>query len=102
MSVDLAVIPSYGFGMLSACLRARWFPFALSGRPMPSQIPRFAFVSAVAFASVWILSVGLARVCFPALRFTWQADGIAHLSCVALSVSISLDHRRYAFVQKMP
>ena len=100
MPYELAVVLAYGFGTLSCCLRARWFPFAVFGRTITSEMPPLAFVIAVAFTPVWIVIAWLARVIFVAPRFTWHRAGVAHPMGVALSTS--LDHRHHAFVAMMP
>ena len=62
------------------------------------QFMRFALVNAVAFAQVWIISVGLARLVFPAIGFAWDAETVAHVIGVVSPVATSyLMHKHFSF-----
>jgi len=55
-------------------------------------------VNAVAFAQVWIVSVGLAHWVFPAIGFTWRAETVAHVVGVISPVAVSyVLHKRFSF-----
>jgi len=55
----------------------------------------------VALGFVWVISVGLARVVFPAIGMTWHADDIAHLiGVLAPAVTSYVGHRFYTFARK--
>jgi len=59
---------------------------------------RFAIVNAVSFAQVWIVSVGLARLVFPAIGFGWQAETTAHVIGVLSPVATNyVLHERFSF-----
>jgi len=101
MSFEAAVVAAYLLGMATAYLLARRFVFDASGRSVASEVRRFVLVNLVALGFVWVISVGLARVVFPAIGFTWHADDIAHLiGVLAPAVSSYIGHRFYTFARK--
>lgn len=101
MSFEAAVVLAYLLGMATAYLLARRFVFDASGRSVASEVRRFVLVNLVALGFVWAISVGLARVVFPAIGFTWHADDIAHLiGVLAPAVSSYIGHRFYTFARK--
>lgn len=101
MSFEAAVVLAYLLGMATAYLLARRFVFDASGRSVASEVRRFVLVNLVALAFVWMISVGLARVVFPAIGFTWHADDIAHLvGVLAPAVTSYIGHRFYTFARK--
>ena len=62
------------------------------------QLTRFALVNAIAFVQVWLVSVGLARLLFPAIGFTWQAEIVAHAIGVASpAVTSYFLHQHFSF-----
>src|SRR3546814_14697439 len=79
MAYEAAVALAYLAGMATAYLLSRAFVFARSGRTVADEALRFALVNLVALAQVWVVSVGLARLAFPAMDFAWHAEDIAHL-----------------------
>jgi putative flippase GtrA len=59
---------------------------------------KFATVNVVSFAQVWLVSVGLARLLFPALTFQWHADSVAHMIGVASPLLFSYyAHKHFTF-----
>lgn len=95
---EIAVALAYLVGMTVAYLLARAFVFDTSGRGRVSEFKRFAVVNLFALVVVWVVSVGLARIVFPAIGFTWHADDIAHLVGVLAPVVTSyFGHRYYTF-----
>ena len=70
MSFEAAVVIAYLIGMTTAYILARLFVFQVSGRSIASEFRRFTLVNVVALAMVWLISVGLARLLFPAVGFT--------------------------------
>lgn len=101
MSFEAAVVVAYLLGMTTAYLLARRFVFDASGRSVASEVRRFVLVNLVALAFVWVISVGLARVVFPAMGMTWHADDIAHLiGVLAPAVTSYVGHRFYTFARK--
>ena len=101
MSFEAAVVVAYLLGMTTAYLLARRFVFDASGRSVASEVRRFVLVNIVALGFVWVISVGLARVVFPAIGMTWHADDIAHLiGVLAPAVTSFIGHRFYTFARK--
>ena len=72
--------------------------FAHGGGKLAGQFARFATVNAVAFAQVWLVSVGLAKLLFPALGVIPRADTVAHVIGVLSPVATSyVLHNRFSF-----
>ena len=87
--------------MTTAYLLNKGFVFASSGRGVASEYTRFALVNLAAVAQVWIVSVGLARLVFPAISFTWHAETVAHVIGVTIPVFTSyLGHKHFSFAAK--
>ena len=101
MPYEVAIIVAYLCGMTTAYLLNKYFVFASSGRGVASEYTRFALVNFAAVAQVWIVSVGLARLVFPAIGFTWHAETVAHVIGVAIPVFTSyLGHKHFSFAAK--
>lgn len=98
MSYPMAVAVAYLFGMLTAFVLARHFVFAAGSGSVRGQLLRFTLVNAISFAQVWLISVGLAELLFPALRFTWHAETTAHVIGVGSpAVTSYLLHQHFSF-----
>jgi len=98
MPFEVAVIIAYLIAMVVAYVLARQFVFEKSDSGMASESMRFAIVNLAAIVIVWVTSVGLARVIFPAIGFTWYADDIAHAIGVAVpAVTSYLGHKYFTF-----
>ena len=101
MPYQVAIIFAYLCGMTTAYLLNKHFVFAASGRSIGAEYLRFALVNLAALAQVWVVSVGLARMIFPALNFSWHAETIAHVIGVAVPVFTSyLGHKHFSFAAK--
>lgn len=101
MAYEAAVVLAYLTGMTTAYLLSRAFVFARSGRSVTEEAVRFALVNVIAMVQVWVVSVGLARLIFPAVGFTWHAEDIAHLIGVAIpAVTSYLGHRHFSFAAR--
>jgi putative flippase GtrA len=98
MPYEVAIVPAYLCGMATAFVLNRIFVFdAASGRAS-RQALRFALVNLVALLQVWIVGVGLARLVFPRIGFTWHAETTAHLVAVASPILTSyLAHKHFSF-----
>jgi putative flippase GtrA len=95
---ELAVALAYLVGMATAYCLSRTFVFECSGRSVADEAARFALVNVVALAQVWVVSVGLARLVFPAVGFVWHAEDVAHLIGVAIpAVTSYFGHRHFSF-----
>ena len=101
MPYEIAIIVAYLCGMTTAYLLNRQFVFAASGRGVASEYTRFALVNLAAVAQVWIVSVGLARLVFPAIGFTWHPETVAHVIGVTIPVFTSyLGHKHFSFAAR--
>lgn len=97
---EVAVALAYVCGMVVAYTLFRAFVFGASGRSVASEAWRFTLVNLVSMALVWLISVGLARLAFPALGFTWFADDIAHfIGVLSPALTSWLGHKKYTFKQ---
>ena len=100
MPYEVAIVVAYLCGMTAAYLLNKRFVFEASGRSVTSEYMRFALVNLLAVAQVWIVSVGLARLVFPAIGFTWHAETVAHVIGVIVPVFTSyLGHRHFSFAK---
>jgi putative flippase GtrA len=98
MSFDLSVVVAYMIGMATAYMLARLFVFERSGRSVASEFQRFFIVNMFALGVVWVTSVGLAKIVFPRLDFTWHAEDLAHvIGVLTPAVTSYLGHRSYTF-----
>lgn len=95
---EAAVALAYLVGMTTAFTLARLFVFAGSGRRLHVEYGRFALVNVAALVQVVVVSVGLARVVFPAIGLTWNAELVAHVIGVLSPVLASYQgHKRFSF-----
>jgi putative flippase GtrA len=100
VSYEVAIVLAYLCGMTAAYVLNRQFVFEASGRGLHSEYLRFALVNVLAVAQVWVVSVGLARLVFPATGFTWHAETVAHVIGVIVPVFTSyLGHRHFSFAK---
>ena len=98
MGFELAVLVAYVIGMVVAYNLFRLLVFGATERGVGSEFWRFTLVNLVALACVWMISVGLARIVFPAISFTWHADDIAHfIGVLSPAVTSWIGHKRYTF-----
>lgn len=97
-SYEVAVGLAYLVGMVTAFILARVFVFRPVGGGAHGQFVRFALVNGVAFVQVWLVSVGLAEIVFPAAGFTWRPETVAHVIGVLSPVVTSyILHKRFSF-----
>ena len=95
---EIAVAVAYLIGMTTAFLLSRNFVFKASGRSWLNEYGRFALVNAFAFGQVWLVSIGLARIVFPAIGFDWHAEDVAHVIGVASPIATSYyAHKNFSF-----
>jgi len=101
MRYEIAVVVAYLVGMTVAFWLGRQFVFKPSGRAVHDEYVRFGIVNLVALAQVWVISVGLARLVFPAIGFAFHADTVAHVIGVIAPVFTSyLGHKYFSFLPK--
>lgn len=100
MPYEIAILVAYACGMTTAYLLNKGFVFAASGRGVVSEYTRFTLVNLLAVAQVWVVSVGLARLVFPAIDFTWHDETVAHVIGVLVPVFTSyLGHKHFSFAK---
>jgi putative flippase GtrA len=100
-SFEVAVVLAFPFGVATAFLLSKRYVFRESGRKAHDEFVRFGLVNLVAAAQVWLISVGLARLAFPALGFVWHADTIAHaIGVAAPTVTSYFGHRHFSFARR--
>lgn len=100
MPYEVAIVIAYLCGMTTAYLLNRAFVFEASGRAVASEYTRFALVNLAAVLQVWVVSVSLARLVFPAVGFAWQAETVAHVIGVIFPVFTSyLGHKHFSFAK---
>ena len=98
MPYEFAVIVAYLVGMTTAFLLARLFVFESSGRSLAAEYGRFALVNVAALMQVLAVSIGLAKLVFPGIGLTWNAELIAHVIGVLSPVLVSYQgHKRFSF-----
>ena len=100
MPFEIAVAVAYLLGFTTAYILSSLFVFQPSGRSRATEVRRFAIVNVFSLGVVWVVSVGLARIVFPALHFTWHAEDVSHLIGVAAPAVVSyFGHRFYTFAR---
>ena len=101
MPYEAAIVVAYLCGMVTAFFLNRAFVFqAAAGREASRQFVRFTLVNIVALVQVWIVGVGLDRFVFPAVRFNWHAETVAHVIAVASPIVTSyLAHKYFSFAE---
>jgi putative flippase GtrA len=98
---EVAVVIAHLAGMAAAFLATKLFVFEASGRPVGSEMVRFAMVNLVSLAQTWIVAVGLVRLVFPAVGMTSSPELVAHVAGLATtSVTSVLLHRHFSFRHK--
>lgn len=101
-SFEIAVALAYFVGMTVAYILNRRFVFDRSGRSVGNEYIRFVLVNVIALAQVWIVSVGLARIIFPAIDWQFYPEAIAHAVGVASPIVTSyLGHRYFTYSKKV-
>jgi putative flippase GtrA len=101
MHYEIAIVVAYVCGMTIAFLLNKVFVFEKSGRGAGAEYLRFGLVNLAAVVQVWIVSVVLARIIFPAIGFEWHAETIAHVIGVAVPVFTSyLGHKHFTFAAR--
>jgi putative flippase GtrA len=101
MPYEIAILIAYVCGMTAAYVLNRKFVFAASDRGIASEYMRFTLINLLAVAQVWIVSVGLARLVFPATGFIWHSETVAHVIGVLVPVCTSyLGHKHFSFAAR--
>lgn len=95
VSYQVAVTIAYLFGMTTAYVFMKLMVFEKSGQRVYQEYIRFALVNAVAFAQVWLVSMGLARYFLPAAGFGAHAETIGHVVGVLSPIATSYFLHKY-------
>lgn len=93
-----AVVLSYLVVMPIAFLLNRAYVFPAAERSWREQYVRFGIVNVASLAQVFVVSVMLARLFFPAIGFVWHAEAITHAIGLASPILTSfLAHKHFTF-----
>ena len=97
-SYEAAIVLAFPVGLTTAFLLNRLLVFKPVGSAWHGQYLRFLIVNLVALGQVFLVSLLFARVIFPRVGMTWQADTVAHgiglLSPLLTSYHL---HKRFSF-----
>lgn len=103
VSFEAAVVLAYLVGLTVAFVLNRNYVFSESAGHLSAQYLKFTLVNALALAQVWLISVGLAKMVFPSIGFTWHSDTIAHVIGVASPIVTSfLAYKYFVFPRQAP
>jgi putative flippase GtrA len=98
VSYEIAIVLAYLAGMTVAYTLNKYFVFLSPDRKITAEYARFALVNLAGVVQVWCVSVGLARLLFPAIGFAWHAETVAHIIGVASPVYTSyIGHKYFSF-----
>ncbi len=94
----LSIVAAYLLGMVVAFILFRTLVFGRSGASVAAESVRFVIVNMVALCLVWVISVSLASIVFPAVGFEWHRQDVAHFigTCVP-AISSYIGHLTYTF-----
>jgi putative flippase GtrA len=93
-----AIVCAYVMGMATAYVLSRRFVFDPSGNTVSNEVARFTLVNMVALAQVWGVTMLLTTWIFPAIRFDWRPEAVAHGIGVASPILTSyFGHRHFTF-----
>lgn len=100
ISLGYAIVLAYLVGMTVAFALTRHYVFERSGRAPQHEYVRFALVNAGALAQVWLVTIGLSRVVFPRIGWTFMSDTVAHSIGVASpAITSYIAHKYYTFAR---
>jgi putative flippase GtrA len=103
LGYETSIVLAYLCGMTTAYVLNRAFVFDAMDVGVLGSYLRFALINVVALVQVILVSVGLADYIFPALKFTWHAETVAHVCGVALpTITSYLGHKYFSFAQHGP
>ena len=98
MGFRLSIVVAYLLGMVVAFVLFRTLVFGRSGASVTRESYRFVVVNLLALMLVWIISVTLVSVVFPAVELIWHAEDIAHFigTCVP-AITSYIGHSIFTF-----
>ena len=94
-SYEVALVGAYTVGVLSAYFLNHWFVFESAGASTLKGLYRFTLVNLAGIALGWVAAVVLYRHVFPAMRFQWHPDLVAHAVGIAVPVLPNYVAHRY-------
>jgi putative flippase GtrA len=95
MPYSIAVTIAYLFGMTTAYVLMKVMVFEASGQRVHQEYVRFTLVNAVAFAQVWLVSIGLAKHLLPMIGFESHAETVGHIIGVLSPIVTSYFMHKY-------
>ena len=99
-SYEIALVGAYTVGILSAYFLNHWFVFESAGASVWKGLYRFTIVNLAGIGVGWLVAVVLYRQVFPAMRFDWHPDLVAHAVGIAVPVLPNyIAHRYWTFGQ---
>jgi putative flippase GtrA len=100
---EVSIVVAYLIGMAVAFILFRTLVFGRSGASVAAETYRFVIVNLVALTLVWIISVALADMVFPAIGFRWHAEDFAHFigTCIP-AITSYIGHSLYTFRRAAP
>jgi putative flippase GtrA len=97
-SFETAVVLAFPLGLTTAFMLNRSLVFDASEGNATQQYARFFVVNIAGLAVIWVVSVLLVRILFPAVGFTWHAKLIGHTIGVLSPIVVSYyGHKHYSF-----
>ncbi|MFL5334496.1 MAG: GtrA family protein [Geminicoccaceae bacterium] len=78
MPFSAAVIVAYVTGMAVAFMLFRSFVFPKVAKPIRQQVIWFVLVNLAGVTQVWLASMFLVTILFPAIGFRWYPEAIGH------------------------
>lgn len=93
-----AILLAFCIGLCTAFVLNRLFVFRETINPLHHQAFWFVMVNLAAVAQTLLVSLALARWLFPAIRFHWYPETVAHAIGVGVPVITSfLGHKHLTF-----
>lgn len=102
LSFRFSVVLAYLVGMLTAFILSKLYVFEQSGRHHLHELRDFTLINILAVIQVWLISVGLAELLFPALGYTFFAPELAHLIGLAIpAITSYYGHKYFSFRKRV-
>lgn len=98
MTFEAAVAVAFPIALSFAFVSNRRWVFGKSVVAWRVSYWRFFLVNIAALVQVWLISVALVRLIFPAIGFAWHAELVAHVVGVLSPILTSYyAHKNYSF-----
>ena len=95
---EVAVALAFPISMTLAFVLSRFMVFKRSSRSVWDEYLRFFVVNIVALAQVWLVSIGLTKLFFPAIGWTFHPELSAHSIAVGSPIFTSYyAHKFFTF-----